>query len=78
MTTPNMDPIIAREPTVTCPEPFRETNGSPPSRLAEEQDMGDLAYQPVPPVRSNPITVHVQVRGRGQPLPYLLDEEGEE
>lgn len=41
--------------------------------LTENQTLDD--YQPVPPKRSFKVKVRYQLQGRGQSLPYLLDEE---
>jgi hypothetical protein len=54
--------------------PTRE-NGCLPEPSEEDVDEWDRSYKPVPPRRSVVITVHYRFRGRGQPLPYDLDEE---
>lgn len=32
------------------------------------------AYEPVPPKRTFPMQVNLTMRGRGQPMPYTLDD----
>jgi hypothetical protein len=50
-----------------------------PSEETEELVLDDLlAYQPVPPRRVTRISVRYLLQGRGRPLPYTLDEAGQE
>jgi len=54
----------------------RWANGAPTDGATEELDLDDLLeYQPVPPRRVTRISVRKRWLGRGQPLPYLLDED---
>jgi hypothetical protein len=36
---------------------------------------GEIDYNPVPPKRSERVTMRAQFKGRRKPLPYILDEE---
>jgi len=59
--------------------PARRTNGDGVDGQAEESNVDDLVnYQPVPPRRVMRISVESRRLGRGRPLPYALDEDGEE
>ena len=59
--------------------PGRRTNGDGVDGQAEESNVDDLViYQPVPPRRVMRISVESRRLGRGRPLPYALDEDGEE
>lgn len=44
-------------------------------RPAEEETGKDGEYLAVPPTKSITVSVRYNIRGRGQPLPYHLDEE---
>jgi hypothetical protein len=35
----------------------------------------EIDYNPVPPKRSERVTMRSQFKGRKKPLPYILDEE---
>ena len=52
------------------------SNGSPPDECAREEDAEEVKYAPIPPKKTVTISVHYRIRGRGQPLPYPLDEGG--
>jgi len=43
------------------------------SRILIKTD--EIDYNPVPPKRSEQVTMRAQFRGRGKPLPYSMDEE---
>ncbi len=50
----------------------------PPPMAVEDRNASsdwDFAYEPVPSGRNLKVTVRCRLRGRGQPLPYDLDEE---
>ena len=55
------------------------TNGDCADVAAEEFDLDELVdYKPVPPRHVVSITVEYRQIGRGRPLPYILDEDGDE
>jgi hypothetical protein len=48
--------------------------GSPRDDRDQERDTKELHYDPVPPKKTVTVAVRYRLRGRGQPLPYFLDE----
>jgi hypothetical protein len=80
MSPENVDSTTLYERSKARTIPESEVNGAPPDGAAdEERDLDDLlAYQPVPPRRIVTISVRYRPLGRGRPLPYVLDEDGEE
>ena len=46
---------------------------APPGQMKEEKG-SDVKYLSVPPKKSVTVSVRYQLRGRGLPLPYQLDE----
>lgn len=43
--------------------------------IQQIEDSGETDYNPVPPKRSERVTMRAQFKGRGKPLPYPMDEE---
>lgn len=43
--------------------------------LEDLEKTGEIDYNPVPPKRSEQVTMRAQFKGRGKPLPYPMDEE---
>lgn len=43
--------------------------------LSSIENTGETDYNPVPPKRSERVTMRAQFKGRKKPLPYILDEE---
>lgn len=43
--------------------------------LEDVESTCELDYNPVLPKRSERVTMRSQYKGRGKPLPYILDEE---
>ena len=80
MSPENMDSTALCERSKTRTIPEGEVHGAPPDGATDEEwDLDDLlAYRPVPPRRIVTISVHYRQLGRGRPLPYMLDEDGEE
>ena len=80
MNSQNVDSVTqdGRSNAQTMPE--RGVNGAPTGGTTDEEwDLDDLlVYQPVPPRRIVTISVQYRRLGRGRPLPYLRDEDGEE
>lgn len=52
-----------------------DRNGSQLENQEQESDTEELVYDLVPPKKSVIVSVRYRIRGRGQPLPYPLDEE---
>lgn len=52
-----------------------DRNGSQLESQEQESGTEELVYDLVPPKKSVTVSVRYRIRGRGQPLPYLLDEE---
>jgi hypothetical protein len=50
------------------------SNGNPTAECAREEDAEDVRYDPIPPKKTVTVSVPYRIRGRGQPLPYPLDE----
>lgn len=40
-----------------------------------EVESEEISYTPVPPRRSTTVTVRYQLRGRGRPLPYPVEDD---
>jgi len=79
MKSRKVDSSTLDDQTKTQTAPERETNGDHADGAAEEFDLDDLVdYEPVPPRRVVSITNQYRRIGRGRPLPYILDEDGEE
>jgi hypothetical protein len=49
-------------------------SGSPLGGCGESEDAEELTYDPVPPKKTVTVSVRYRIGGRGQPLPYALDE----
>lgn len=49
-------------------------NGSPLDERAPGEVLDELKYDPIPPKKTVTVSVRYCSRGRGQPLPYPLDE----
>jgi hypothetical protein len=66
-------PVAAVDPQVFPPAvPLTGKNGS----LTTEQGQGeDADYAPVPARKAVIVSVAYRIRGRGQPLPYHLEED---
>jgi hypothetical protein len=50
------------------------SNGSSPDEYAQGDDAEGINYDPIPSKKTVTISVYYRIRGRGKPLPYLLDE----
>jgi hypothetical protein len=74
MSTPTADSVALNEPTLppsissTCTE----------SNQVEREDAEDFDYKPVPRPKVVNVSVRYHVRGRGKPLPYVMDDGCEE
>jgi hypothetical protein len=68
-------PVLESPPLSPTP-PASGQNGS----QVEDRggDTHGLAYVPMPPRKTLKLSVAYRIRGRGQPLPYSLDEEPSE
>jgi hypothetical protein len=60
------------------PAPPPGTHGNAPANGMPETHAEEWNYRPVPPRSVVRTSVCCRVRGRGQPLPYLIDEETDE
>jgi hypothetical protein len=79
MNVQKMDANILDEPTDSRTLPVQGTNGAPVDDTTEESNLDELRdFKPVPPRRVVTISIRYRHVGRGQPLPYRLDEDGEE
>jgi hypothetical protein len=79
MESRKVDPTAVDHQTNPQAAPGRRTNGDGVDGQAEESNVDDLVnYQTVPPRRVMRISVESRRLGRGRPLPYALDEDGEE
>ncbi len=61
--SPPQDPVSGRGQETT-------TNGH-----FAEAETEEITYTPVPPRRSLAVTVRYQMRGRGKPLPYPIEDD---
>jgi hypothetical protein len=59
-------------PAVTQQEPV---NGTARSTAGEDSLCVDLSYSPVPARHTYPVRVICRLQGRGQPLPFPLDDD---
>ena len=79
MESRKVDSTAVDDQTNSQAAPGRRTNGDGVDGQAEESNVDDLVnYQSVPPRRVMRISVESRRLGRGRPLPYALDEDGEE
>ncbi len=79
MKSRNVDSTALDDQTKTQTAPERETKGDRADGAAEGSDLDDLVdYKPVPRRRMVSISIQYRQIGRGRPLPYILDEGGEE
>ena len=62
---------ITARPQATL-EPVRKAAVS--ERVEPAVDADELGYDPIPPNRRITVFVRYRIRGRGQPLAYLVDE----
>jgi hypothetical protein len=51
-----------------------DRNGNQPGEQEQTADAEDLSYDCVPSKKAITVSVRYRIRGRGQPLPYPLDE----
>jgi hypothetical protein len=51
-----------------------DSNGSRSGKQGQAVDTEELSYDFVPPKKTITVSVRYHLRGRGQPLPYPLDE----
>jgi hypothetical protein len=65
------DPMIPMDQAFPAP-PASATEAD---QVAEDLGDDDFHYNPIPPRRSFTVVVHYRFLGRGQPLPYDLEEE---
>jgi hypothetical protein len=78
MNSQNIRSIKMAEKTEAVTKPSRGADAVP-GEETEELVLDDLlAYQPVPPRRVTRISVQYHLQGRGRPLPYSLNEAGQE
>ena len=75
MNVPTTDPVVSQQPSVPMTAAPTVQNGRLPENDDEEPNDEALSYEPIPPRRSFTVLVSYRFRGRGQPLPYDLDEE---
>jgi hypothetical protein len=68
-------PVLESQPLFPTP-PASGQNGSQVEDRAGDTE--GLAYFPIPPRKTVRLSVAYRIRGRGQPLPYPLDEEPSE
>jgi hypothetical protein len=74
MSTPIADSVPLGEPT-SIPSASAINRDSD---HAEGENAGELDYVAVPRPKSVIISVRYHVRGRGKPLPYVMDDECDE
>ncbi len=79
MNAQNVASTTLDEPTPIGSMPERETNGVPHDGSIEEVELEELLDdRPVPPRRVVTMPVQYRLLGRGRPLPYHREEDGEE
>ena len=66
----HLDPATMEQEALPPPNLEAGKNGTP----LDEADTEEMNYVPMPPKRTVTISVQYKVRGRGRPLPYLLDD----
>jgi hypothetical protein len=65
MNTPNSQPTAPSDAGI---------NGTSPEDRGHQENTGEVAYEAVPPKRTVTVSVRHRIRGRGQSLPYPVDE----
>jgi hypothetical protein len=74
----NLDTSILDEPANPPSVPIEGANGAPVDGMTEESELDDLLdYEHVPPRRVVTISVQYRYLGRGQPLPYPVEDDEE-
>ncbi len=68
-------PVLESQPLPTTVPPPGQNGSWVEDRAG---DAGGLSYAPIPPHESLTVSVVYRVRGRGQPLPYSLEEDPSE
>jgi hypothetical protein len=78
MHSPNLDTDILAEPADPQAVPAQGAGGAPVEAATQKSYLDELLeYQPVPPRRVVAFSIPYQHLGRGRPLPYLLEDDGE-
>jgi hypothetical protein len=78
MRSQNLDTSIPDEPADPQTVPIEGANGALADGMAEESDLDELLdYKHVPPRRVVTISVQYRYLGRGQPLPYPVEDDAE-
>ena len=69
------DPAAFAPPGLLQAASQADRNGSGLDNQGQAVDAEELGYDSVPPKHTVTVSVRYRIRGRGQPLPYSLDEE---
>jgi hypothetical protein len=69
------DPIVSPQLPLPSAVPQTEKNGAPATPPEEGSECEEIEYNPIPPCRIITVLVRYELQGRGQPLPYELEEE---
>lgn len=69
------NPAALASPGLLQPASETDRNGRQLDEEGQEADIEELVYDFVPPTQTVTVSVRYCIRGRGQPLPYPLDEE---
>jgi len=78
MHSQNLDTSSMDAPVDPQAVPTEGANGAPADGITEESDLDDLLdYKHVPPRRVVTISVQYRYFGRGQPLPYPVEDDEE-
>jgi hypothetical protein len=69
------DPAVFAPQGLPQADSDTDKNGSRLDNQEQGPDTEELAYDFVPPKQTVTVSVRYRISGRGQPLPYPLDEE---